>query len=169
MESSKSIPFDKKHVVIDKDTFDTMNKVINESKKIRELQHKIEQVFNEVNNYASSYKSLEKENQNIKREVKSLKTKNEKLENENRNLQSWIRFIFDRIKMFFRNILLKGNEKSKDLVTQEVKDCYKYGDFEQQDIIDIDRGTTKEEELFDYAYVPDYHRTIDEAKDDFFI
>lgn len=168
MKTTKNIPFNKNQVIVNKDTFDTINKVINESKKIRELQHKIEQVFNEVNNYASSYKSLEKENQNIKREVKSLKTKNEKLENENRNLQSWIRFIFDRIKMFFRNILLKGNEKSKDLVTQEVKDCYKYGDFEQQDIIDIARGTTKEEELFDYAYVPDYHRTIDEAKDDVF-
>ena len=60
MESSKSIPFDKKHIVIDKDTFDTMNKVKKESKKIKELEPKIKQVFNEVNNYADSYKSLEK-------------------------------------------------------------------------------------------------------------
>ena len=165
MKTTKNIPFNKNQVIVNKDTFDTMNKVINESKKIRELQPKIEQVFNEVNNYASSYKSLEKENQNIKREVKSLKSKNEKLENENRNLQSWIRFIFDRIKMFFRNILLKGNEKSKDLATQEVKDYYKYGDFEQQDIIDIAHGTTKEDELFDYAYIPDYHKSHNEDKD----
>lgn len=71
MAFSKNIPFDKKHVVIDKDTFDTMNKVIKESKKIKELEPKIKQVFNEVNNYADSYKSLEKENQNIKKEVKS--------------------------------------------------------------------------------------------------
>ena len=165
MKTTKNIPFNKNQVIVNKDTFDTMNKVINESKKIRELQPKIEQVFNEVNNYANSYKSLEKENQNIKREVKSLKTKNEKLENENRNLQSWIKFIFDRIKMFFRNILLKGNEKSKDLATQEVKDYYKYGDFEQQDIIDIAHGTTKEDELYDYAYIPDYHKTYNEDKD----
>ena len=86
MKTTKNIPFNKNQVIVNKDTFDTINKVINESKKIRELQLKIEQVFNEVNNYANSYKSLEKENQNIKREVKSLKTKNEKLENENRNL-----------------------------------------------------------------------------------
>ena len=76
MESSKSIPFDKKHVVVDKDTFDTMNKVIKESKKIKELEPKIKQVFNEVNNFADSYKSLEKENQNIKNEVKLLKNTN---------------------------------------------------------------------------------------------
>ncbi len=165
MKTTKNIPFNKNQVIVNKDSFDTMNKVINESKKIRELQPKIEQVFNEVNNYANSYKSLEKENQNIKREVKSLKNKNEKLENENKNLQSWIKFIFDRIKMFFRNILLKGNEKSKDLATQEVKDYYKYGDFEQQDIIDIAHGTTKEDELYDYAYIPDYHKTYNEDKD----
>ena len=160
MKTTKNIPFNKNQVIVNKDTFDTMNKVIDESKKIRELQPKIEQVFNEVNNYASSYKFLEKENQNIKREVKSLKTKN-----ENRNLQSWIRFIFDRIKMFFRNILLNGNEESKDLATQEVKDYYKYGDFDQQDIIDIAHGTTKEDELFDYAYIPDYHKSYNEDKD----
>ncbi len=165
MKTTKNIPFNKNQVIVNKDTFDTMNKVINESKKIRELQPKIEQVFNEVNNYANSYKSLEKENQNIKREVKSLKNKNEKLENENKNLQSWIKFIFDRIKVFFRNILLKGNEKSKDLAIQEVKDYYKYGDFEQQDIIDIAHGTTKEDELYDYAYIPDYHKAYNEDKD----
>jgi len=158
MESSKSIPFDKKHIVIDKDTFDTMNKVINESKKIKELEPKIRQVFAEVNNYVDSYNSLEKENQDFKKEVKSLKSKNEELEKENRNLQSIIKYILDKIKMFFRSILLKGNETSKDLVIQEVKDYYDYGDFQQGDIIDVARGTTKEEELFDYAYVSDYHK-----------
>ena len=143
-----------------------MNKVINESKKIKELEPKIKQIFNEVNNYADSYKSLEKENQNIKKEVKSLKSKNEKLETENRNLQNIIKYILEKIKMFFRNILLKGNETSKDLATQEVKDYYNYGDFQQEDIIDVARGTTKEDELFDYAYVPDYHKANSEDIED---
>ena len=165
MKTTKNIPFNKNQVIVNKDTFDTMNKVINESKKIRELQPKIEQVFNEVNNYASSYKSLEKENQNIKREVKSLKFKNDKLEKENRNLQNIIKNIFERIKMFFRNILLKGNDKSKDLASREVKEYYDYGEFQQHDIIDIAYGTTKEDELFDYAYIPDYHKSYNEDKD----
>lgn len=165
MKTTKNIPFNKNQVIVNKDTFDTMNKVINESKKIRELQPKIEQVFNEVNNYASNYKSLEKENQNIKREVKSLKFKNDKLEKENRNLQNIIKNIFERIKMFFRNILLKGNDKSKDLASEEVKEYYDYGEFQQHDIIDIAYGTTKEDELFEYAYIPDYHKSYNEDKD----
>lgn len=61
--------------------------------------------------------------------IKEYKRINRELEQENKNLQSIIRYIFDKIKTFFRNILLKGNEKSKDLVTTEVKDYYDYGDF----------------------------------------
>ncbi len=67
--------------------------------------------------------------------------------------------------MFFRNILLKGNEKLKYLATQEVKGYYKYGNFEQQDIIDIAHGRTKEDELYDCAYIQDYHKTYNEDKD----
>ncbi len=83
-------------------------------------------------------------------------------------MHSFIKYLFDRIKEFFRNILLKGNENSKNLATQEVKDYYKYGDFQQDDIIDVARGTTKEDELFDYAYVPDYHKDNNgDMEDDF--
>ena len=61
-----------------------MNRVINESKKIKELKPKIKQVFNEANNYADSYKSL--------------KNKNEELEKENRNLQIIIKYILEKLK-----------------------------------------------------------------------
>lgn len=97
--------------------------------------------------------------------IKEYKRINRELEQENKNLQSIMIYIFDKIKTFFRNILLKGNEKSKDLVATEVKDYYDYGNFGQQYIIDIAQGTTKEYELFDYAYIPDYHKTYKEDKD----
>jgi len=58
------------------------------------------------------------------------KNKNEGLEKENRNLHTFIKYLFDRIKEFFKNILLKGSEHSKNLVTQEAKDYYDYGDFQ---------------------------------------
>ena len=164
--TKQTLIVDKDFVKVKKDTFDSMNNVIKESKKVMELQPKLQTIFNEVDSYADSYKYLEKENQNFKKEVKSLKNKNEDLEKENKNLHSFIKYLFDRIKEFFRNILLKGNEVSKDLATQEVKDYYDYGDFQQQDIIDIAQETTKEEELFNYAYIPDYHRTTNIDKDD---
>ncbi len=37
VKTTKPIPFDKKHIVVEKDIFDTMNKVIKEFKKIMEL------------------------------------------------------------------------------------------------------------------------------------
>ena len=42
----------------------------------------------------------------------------EKLKQENKSLQN----IIERIKIFFRNILLKGNSTFKDLAIQKVKD-----------------------------------------------
>ncbi|UKI57449.1 MAG: hypothetical protein L6V81_09000 [Clostridium sp.] len=40
--------------------------------------------------------------------------------------------------------------------------------FQQDDIIDIVRGTTKEDELFNYAYIPDYHKANNEDIEDEF-
>ena len=61
-----------------------MNKIVEESKKVIELQPKINEVFNEINSYASGYKTLENENKNIKREVQVLEYKNYQLEKENK-------------------------------------------------------------------------------------
>ena len=83
MKTTKNIPFNKNQVIVNKDTFDTMNKIVKESKKVIELQPKIKEVFNEINSYASGYKTLENENKNIKREVQVLGYKNNQLEKEN--------------------------------------------------------------------------------------
>ena len=69
MKTNKKIPFDNKHVILEKETFDSMNRVIDESKKVREIQPKLQTIFDEVENYANSYKSLEKENKKYVKEV----------------------------------------------------------------------------------------------------
>lgn len=46
MKNTKTIPFDKKYIVLEKDTFDTMYKAIKVYKKVKELQSKINKVFN---------------------------------------------------------------------------------------------------------------------------
>lgn len=101
METTKTIPFDKKHIVVEKDTFDTMHKAINESKKVMELQPKINEVFNEINNYDDSYNYLKKDNQKYQREIKSLKTRNANLLQENNKLRAYIDAILEVIKKFF--------------------------------------------------------------------
>ena len=159
MKTTKNIPFDKKHVILEKDTFDSMNNVINETKKIMEIQPKLEEVFKEVNNYTNSYKFLEKENKKYEKEITELKIKNHNLTEENNILKSYIKSILEAIKKFFRKMLQLGNENTKEATTSEIKIYYDNEKFNDKDIIDVSRGTTKEDELFDYANIPDYYKT----------
>ena len=165
MKTSKTIPFDKKHIVVEKDTFDTMNMVIIETKKVKELQSKIEQVFNDINSYVNSYNSLDKENKKYQREIKSLKTRNSNLIIENNKLRDYINAILKTIKTFFRNLLQIGNEITKENVTSEIKDYYDNNDFNQDDVYDIANNTSKEDELFDYVGI-NYNDDYDISSDD---
>ena len=171
MDTTKNIPFNKNQVIINKDTFDTMNKIVQESKKVMELQPKINEVFREINNYASGYKSLENSNYRYKKEIEKLKYNNEELQKENNKLNNRIQTILEAIKRFFRRLLHFGNELVKNEVSNEIKDYYDYEELTTEDVKDIAVGTTNEDELFDYANVPDYYRTEDEfyeeEKDDF--
>ncbi len=162
MTSNKETIFDKEYVKVKKDTFDSMNKVIEQTKKVMEIQPKIQKVYNEVDEYAKSYKYLEKENDNIKKEVKYLKIRNQKLEQENDNLISYIKAILKAIKEFFRKVLQLGNEKTKQATVTEIKDYYDNEDFNKDDIYDIAKDTDKEEELFDYADIDNYYSKDDD-------
>ena len=168
----KLIRFNKTYVLVEKETFDSMNNVIKETKEAIEFQPKLEQLFNEVDNYTKSHQTLEKENQNMQREIKSLKTRNHNLTEENNNLKSYIKVILEAIKHFFRELLQIANDKTKEATTTEIKNYYDNQDFDMYDVKDISKGTTKEDELFDYADVPSYFKTNkkyhnEKDKDDF--
>ena len=170
METTKNIPFDKKHVLVEKETFDSMNKVIKETKKVMEFQPKMEQLFNEVETFTKSHQTLEKENKNMEREIKALTTRNQNLTQENNNLKTYLKSILKAIKHFFRELLQIGNEPTKEATTSEIKEYYDNEDFDMLDVKDIAKGTTKEKELFDYADVPSYYKTKshdDRDKDDY--
>lgn len=174
MKSTKNAIFDKEFVKVKRETFDSMNNVIKETKKALEFQPKIEQLFNEVDTFTRSHQTLEKENNNLKKEVKSLTTRNQNLTSENNKLKNYIDAILEAIKKFFRKILQFGNEYVKDETTIEIKDYYDNQDFDMTDVVKISRGTTKQDELFDYVDAPDYYkervRGYDEEeydKDDF--
>ena len=152
----KNIPFNKTHVLVEKETFDSMNKVIEETKRAIDLDPKINDLFNEVDSFTKSHQSLEKENQNMKREIKALTTRNQNLTKENNDLKFYIKAILKAIKHFFRELLQIGNEPTKEATTSEIKDYYDNKDFDSNDVYDISKGTTKEDELFNYADVPSY-------------
>lgn len=172
MKTTKNTIIDKEYVKVRKNTFDSMQNVINETKKAIEFQPKLESLFNEVDTYTKSHQTLEKENQNMQKEIKSLKNRNHNLTEENNNLKSYIKAILEAIKHFFRELLQIGNEPTKEVATNEIKDYYDNQDFDMYDVKDISKGTTKEDELFDYAGVPSYLKTSKKShneldKDDF--
>ena len=170
MKTAKNIPFNKTHVLVEKETFDSMNKVINETRKAIEFQPKIEELFNQVQTFTKSHQTLEKENKNMEREIKALTTRNQNLTQENNKLKTYLQVILEAIKHFFRELLQIGNEKTKEATTSEIKEYYDNEDFDKDDVRYISRGTTKEDELFDYADIPDYYKTKahnDRDKDDF--
>ena len=164
MSSNKDLMFDKEYVKVKKDTFDSMNKVIKETKKVMELKPKIQKVYDDVNTYANSYKTLERQKDNITKEVEILRFKNQKLENENRRLTDYIKTILNLVKKFFRNMLKFGNKDVQDETTYEVKEFYINKDFNKDDIYDIAVNTDKEDELFDYA---DIENNYTKDKDDY--
>lgn len=172
IKTTKNTIIDKEYVKVKKDTFDSMQNVIKETKKAIEFQPKLETLFNEVDTYTKSHQTLEKENQNMQREIKTLKTRNHNLTEENNNLKSYIKAILEAIKHFFRELLQIGNDKTKEATTSEIKDYYDNQDFDMYDVKDISKGTSKEDELFDYVGVPSYLKSSkktynDKEKDDF--
>ena len=80
----------------------------------------------------------------------------DKLKEENKSLKDYISNIFQKVKKFFRQLLLHGNDKTKDKVESKVIDYYLDDQFNQKDIYQISRGTTKENNLFAIAGIPNY-------------
>lgn len=162
----KALPFNKNQVIVNKDMFESMNKVVKESKKVIELQPKIDKVFNEISDYTNSYNGLLQDNKKYEREIKLLKTRNNNLLQENNKLRDYIDIILEVIKKFFRKLLQIGNEVTKKAITTEIKDYYDNNDFSSNDVYDISKGTTKEDELFDYADVPNYLKSNKKSPND---
>ena len=164
---------DKDFVKVKKDTFESMNNIIEETKKIKELQPKLEYVFNEVDSYTTIYRTLEKGNQKYKQEVDKLTKENKELKEENRSLLYRLNELFQLLKKFLRKLLQRGNDYTKNETADVVKDCYDNSEFDMGDVIKISRGTTKQDELFEYADIPDYYKervkdyTNENEKDDY--
>ena len=165
MKTTKNTLIDKEYVKVRKDTFASMQNVIKETKKVMEFQPKMEQLFNEVNTFSKSHQTLEKENANLQREVKALTTRNQNLTKENNHLKDYLKAILEAIKHFLRKLLQIGNEPTKEATTTEIKDYFDNNDFDMNDVVKILRGTTKEDELFDYVKAHSYLKTSKKSKE----
>lgn len=161
LDQAKEIKFDKEFIKVKKETIDNIGKVVKESQKVLELQPKLQKVFTEVSNYTKSYEKIKKENHSITKELNSLKEKNKKLKEENRTLSEFITKMIHMIKSFFRRMLLLGNEKVKDETSTSVEALYFKEFFNNNDVIDVAKGTDREKEILQYVGIEN------ENKEDF--
>ena len=157
MKSNKNVLFDKEYVKIKKDTFDTMNKVIDDATNVMNLQPKLEKVYKEVDSYTRSYQSIKRENDLYKNEIKNLELNNDKLYEKNTELTNRINGFLKAIKKFFRKLLQLGSEIIKQATVGEIKQYYDEKHLTKKDVVNISVDTTKEDELFDYADYPRYY------------
>ena len=169
MKSNKNVLFDKKYVKIKKDTFDTMNKVIDDATNVMNLQPKLEKVYKEVDSYTKSYQSLKRENTLYENEIKVLELNNDKLYEKNNELTNRINGILKAIKRFLRKLLQLGSEIIKEATVGEIKQYFDEKNFKKKDVVNISVDTTKEDELFDYVGYEKYYGVpkYNELDDDF--
>ncbi len=157
MKSNKNVLFDKDYVKIKRDTFDTMNKVIDDATNVMNLQPKLEKVYKEVDSYTRSYQSIKREKDLYKNEIENLQTNNDELNEKNKKLINQINGILKAIKKFFRKLLNLGSEIIKEATVGEIKQFYDDKLFTKKDVVNISVNTTKEDELFDYVDYPRYY------------
>ena len=128
MKSNKSVMFDKDLVKIKKETFDSMNKVIDGSKKLNELKPKMKKVIDNMEYYTSNYKKTYNENNRLNKEINGLNIKVEELETKQTALEQTLhtlRVIIREVMDFLVSIIEKG------LLPQKEKEyCKKnFGDY----------------------------------------
>ncbi len=157
MQSNKNVLFDKEYVKIKKDTFDSMNKVIDDATNVMNLQPKLEKVYKEVDSYTRSYQSIKRENDLYKNEIDNLEINNNELYEKNRELSNRINTILKAIKKFFRDLLQLGSEIIKAATVGEIKHYYDEKYIKRKDVVNIFVDTTKEDELFDYVGYEKYY------------
>lgn len=169
MQSNKNVLFDKEYVKIKKDTFDSMNKIIDDATNVMNLQPKLEKVYKEVDSYTRSYQSIKRENDLYKNEIENLEINNNELYEKNRELTNQINGILKAIKKFFRKLLQLGSEIIKEVAVGEIKQYFDNKYFKKKDVINISVDTTKEDELFDYVGYERYYGVpkYNEFDDDF--
>ena len=134
-----------------------------------ELMDYLKQANEAVNKIAKSeglYKELEKEikyykvflavNDEKDNEIKYLKKELEEVNAKYNSLRDFISNLLQLLKGIFKKILSISTDKEKDLVSEQLKECYDNHLYSETDINDMVKDTSKEVELTNYTEEKDY-------------
>lgn len=112
------------------------------------------------------YKELEKEiiyckaflavNNEKDNEIKYLKKELEEINTKYNSSKSFISNLLLLLKGIFKKISSIGNDAEKDLVGEQLKECYDNYLYSESDVNDIVKDTLKEKEITNYIEEKDY-------------
>ena len=145
-----------KKIVFD---YDTYLELMNYLKQANEAVNKVaksEGLYKELEKEIKYYKAFLAVNDEKDNEIKYLRNELEKVNNKYNSLKSFISNLLQLLKDIFKKILSIGTDKEKDLVSEQIKECYDNNLYSESDIDDIVKDTSKEIELINYIEEKDY-------------
>ena len=145
-----------KKIVFDYDTYLKLMDYLKQANDALNKVAKSEGLYKELQKEIKYYKAFLAVNDEKDNQINYLNNKIDKLEHENNSFKNFIVQVLQALKEVFRNILLFGKDKEKDLVSEQLKECYDNHLYSENDISDIVKDTSKEIELTNYTEEKDY-------------
>ncbi|MCI8498144.1 MAG: hypothetical protein HFG33_01940 [Bacilli bacterium] len=145
-----------KKIVFDYDTYLELMTYLKQANEAVNKVAKSEGLYKELEKEIKYYKAFLAVNDEKDNQINYLNNKIKKLEHDNNSFKNFIVQLLQALKEVFRNILLFGKDKEKDLVSEQLKECYDNHLYSDNDISDIVKDTSKEIELTNYTEEKDY-------------
>lgn len=143
-------------VVFDYDTYLYLMDYLKQAKEAINKVSKSEGLYKELQQEIKYYKALLAVNNEKDVQINYLTNKVNKLENDYSSFKNFIIQFLQALKDIFRNILLFGKDKEKNIVITQIKNCYDNNLYNDSDIAYITKDTSKEKEMIQYLEEKDY-------------
>ncbi len=153
---SKSKGILNKKIVFDYNTYLELMDYLKQANEAVNKVAKSEGLYKELQQEIKHYKELLAVNDEKDNQINYLNNKIEKLEHDNTSFKNFIIQLLQALKDIFRNILLFGKDTEKDIVLNQIKDCYNNNLYNDSDISYITKNTSKEKEMIQYLEEKDY-------------
>lgn len=145
-----------KKIVFDYDTYLELMDYLKQANEAVNKVAKSEGLYKELQKEIKYYKAFLAVNDEKDNQINYLNNKIDKLEHDNNSFKNFIIQVLQALKEIFRNILLFGKDKEKDIIINQIKDCYDNNLYNESDISYMTKGTSKEKEMSLYLEEKDY-------------
>lgn len=145
-----------KKIVFDYDTYLELMEYLKQANDAVNKVAKSEGLYKELEKKIKYYKAFLAINDEKDNEIKYLKKELEEVNTKYNSLKSFISNLLQLLKGIFKKVLSIGTDKEKDLVSEQLKECYDNHLYSETDINDIVKNTSKEIELTNYTEGKDY-------------